>query len=112
MRNFKSDLEKVIEATGLDNIIKFPFNETETLRNISIDALDLSVRSSNGLRRKGVNTVGGIIDNWELFSTWRGLGVTSVKEIKNSFYQFYYSTLSKNEIDNFWKRFVEMNYLQ
>ena len=110
MSNFKNDLEKIIEATGITNISKFPFNETESFRLISIDVLELNARASNGLYRQNIKTLGNLIDNWERIPSLRGLGATSVKEIKRNFYEYYYSTLSAKEVKRFWNRFVEMNY--
>ena len=109
MRNFKEDLQRVMEETGLKTITKFPFNENETLRTTGIDVLELTTRSSNGLLRKSVATIGGIIDNWNEISKWRGLGASSIKEIKSHFYEYYYSTLSDNEIEKFWITFVTEN---
>ena len=109
MRNFKDDLEKILKTTKINEIKSFPFGETDSLRATSIDALELSVRSSNGLRRKGVTTIGGIIDNWNNIKNWRGLGITSINEIKSSFYEYYYSTLSSDDVSRFWTRFIEAN---
>lgn len=109
MNNFKTDLEKVLNAIGANEIMKFPFNETESLRSASIDSLTLGVRATNGLRRKGVNTIGGLIDNWEDIRSWRGLGTASINEIKSNFYEYYYSTLSDEAITKFWIRFIEVN---
>lgn len=109
MDNFKRDLKKVLEAIGAETVMKFPFRETESLRDTNIDVLNLGARSSNGLRRRGINNLGGVIDNWMEFSKWHGLGPSSIKEIKSSFYEYYYSTLSEEKLDAFWREFIIEN---
>lgn len=109
MDNFKRDLTKVLEVIGAEEIMSFPFNETETLRRTSIDALGIGTRASNGLRRRGVNTIGEVLDNWSEISKWHGLGTGSIKEIKSGFYEYYYSTLTEDQMDSFWRRFIIAN---
>lgn len=110
MENFRKDLGQIFEAVGVAETLHFPFNESESLRATSIDVLDLNVRSTNGLRRKGINTIGSLIDNWGDLKTLRGLGITSVNSIKVNFYEYYYSTLSDEAITKFWSRFLKLNY--
>ena len=61
--------------------------EPEGPETISIDEMDLSVRSNNCLRRAGINTIGDLIKKTEEdMMKVRNLGRKSLDEIKNKLY--------------------------
>lgn len=73
---------------------------------ISIDEMNLSVRSTNGLKRAGALTLGKLLalleqDNGIL--SVRNLGQKSAKEIKRQFFDECYIRLTAHEKTEYWK---------
>ena len=80
------------------------------MAEISIEEMNLSVRSSNGLRRAGAHTFGGL---WALqeeekgLRSVRNLGVKSETEIRRSFLAACYTQLSPAEKARFWQQILQ-----
>ncbi len=94
-----------------DNVhIKIPV--TKSVCEMSISELELSVRSSNGLMRAGLDTVGKVIDvamSENGLDDVRNLGKKSISEIKTALFLVGYSKLSSREKVEFWEYAVESN---
>ena len=94
-----------------DNVrIRIPV--TKAVCDMNISELELSVRSSNGLMRAGLDTVGKVID--EAMSEngiegVRNLGKKSISEIKTALFLVGYTKLSSREKVEFWEYAVENN---
>ncbi len=79
------------------------------MRNIPIDEMALTVRSSNGLMRAGASTFGKL---WELMNqenglrSVRNLGMKSESEIIRSFFAACYLQLSLSEQAVFWQKLI------
>ena len=74
----------------------FPMYMTQSMRNRSIDDLELSVRSYNCLKRAGYNSVGELADaisSGMPLKKIRNLGSTSAMEIMSSLFMFQYNSL-------------------
>lgn len=80
------------------------------MKDVSIDELCLSVRSSNGLRRAGADTLGSVIQIMEReggLRSVRNLGAKSETEICRCFINYCYSLLSKGEKGQFWQMVLD-----
>lgn len=81
----------------------------------SIDELSLSVRSSNGLMRAGMNTLGklaaGLMQEGGL-SKIRNLGVKSEKEIRVAFIEECYRRMLPYEKAEYWQSFLDVRTAQ
>ena len=84
----------------------------QRMRDIPIEEMALSVRSSNGLMRAGAATFGKL---WELLNrenglrSVRNLGQKSEDEINHCFFTACYSLLTPREQAIFWQRVIDMN---
>lgn len=87
---------------------------TPRMANWSIDELTLSVRSSNGLLRAGMNTFGklasGLNQEGGLFRI-RNLGVKSEREIRTTFVEECYSRMNPYEKAEYWQHFLDARSL-
>ncbi len=85
------------------------------MAEISIEEMNLSVRSSNGLRRAGAHTFGGL---WALLEEEKGLrsvrnlGVKSETEIRRSFLAACYTQLSPAEKARFWQQLLQSREME
>ena len=80
------------------------------MKNVSIDELCLSVRSSNGLRRAGADTLGSVMQIMERedgLRSVRNLGAKSEAEVRSCFINYCYSLLSKGEKGRFWQMVLD-----
>ena len=77
--------------------LRFPIYITETLRTTELEALDLSVRSSNSLHRAGYRTIGELVESIQSMDDLkkiRNCGAKSVNEIMEKLFCYQYSQLS------------------
>lgn len=92
--------------------LRFNIYMTEKLSSTDIDVLDLSVRSSNCLKRAGIMTIGELCEkihtSTELKSI-RNCGSTSVTEIMDKLFGYHFSQLPENRQEQYIKEVVEMN---
>ena len=80
------------------------------LANLSIDEMNLTVRSSNGLKRANIHTLGTLkeilaIENGLL--NIRNIGQKSIKEIKQLFFEECYSPLYPYEKAQYWQEILD-----
>lgn len=74
--------------------------------DISIDVLNLSVRADNALKRASIKTTTDIISRWNDLNKIRGLGVGTVREIKNSVLNYYYENMTDAQRETMWQKIV------
>ncbi|MDO4757545.1 MAG: DNA-directed RNA polymerase subunit alpha C-terminal domain-containing protein [Parabacteroides sp.] len=83
---------------------------TERMSNWGIEELNLSVRSSNGLMRAGMNTFGKLVTGMSqeggLFKI-RNLGIKSEKEIRTAFIEECYSRMDAYEKAEYWQCYLD-----
>ena len=91
-----NDLEGVELKRKARGKFRFPMYMTQSMRNKSIDDLELSVRSYNCLKRAGYNTVGELseaISSGRPLRKIRNLGATSAMEIMSCLFLLQYNLL-------------------
>lgn len=110
-RDFFEDLGYILSQVDVKNRNKMglPINYKNEFCKIDIAYLDLTVRSSNVLRRNHINTMGDIMDHFKDLAKYRNCGKASVQEIKEKFLQFWYERLSENQVQLFWEDFIKAN---
>lgn len=92
--------------------LKFPIYINETLRTTELDALELSVRSSNCLHRAGYTTIGELvesIDSCEDLKKIRNCGTKSIDEIMSHLFCYQYSQLNPKQKLNYIYKVLEYN---
>lgn len=92
--------------------LHFRIPMTQHMWNLSVDELNLSVRSRNGLMRAGTDTIGKVselIMNEDGLSKVRNLGRKSVAEIKTALLIEGYNQLDHAARLAFWQDFVASN---
>ena len=109
-RIFKEDLTAVLEGMQIKRKhLDFPIITTNSMRAEDIEAIPLSVRAKNVLRRSNVNTMQNLMDNFDNIHKFRSCGDSTVKEIKGNFLQWWYENLEDWQVKSFWKDFVDVN---
>ena len=87
--NFSEDLTLVLGSINLiSNRLEFPLTFDKEFKEKSIDELLLKTRASNVLKRKGVFTVGKVLDNFD---------------------QLWYESVDSNTRIKFWEEFIDIN---
>ena len=92
--------------------LKFRVYITEQFYKTDIDELQLSVRSTNCLKRSKIYTVGQLCDSIngsEDLKHIRNCGKTSVAEIMDSLFAYQYAVLSPEKRANYLQTVIEMN---
>lgn len=100
----------VLAPYGGDIKVQIPISKK--LCEQQIDELTLSVRSTNGLKRSGADTVGSLIDlimTEKGLSVIRNLGKKSISEIKTTLLVKAYDELNDRERLAFWCDFASRN---
>ena len=102
-------MKTISKLFGVGARIELPFSET--VCNSSIESLNLSVRSYNGLKRTGLSTVGNVVDyiQEDKLLNIRNLGKNSRAEINVRIYEFGYSCLSERAKKEFVEKLFELN---
>ena len=88
-------------------IVKFAIRETT--ENESIDVLELSNRSANGLKRAGITKIGEVIDKWDDIPKLHGMGVTSIKDIGDKIMNLVIKEMTDEQLLNFWYLLINNN---
>ena len=87
-----------------------PLPYKNRMKDLSIDEMNLSVRSSNALMRANARTferVKEIMQTENGFKMIRNLGIKSEKEITRNFFCVCYANLSQGEQAAFWQKIIE-----
>lgn len=91
---------------------RFPVYIKDSYKDLDIEALDLSVRSYNCLKRAGFGTVydlmNGITGRLDL-KRIRNCGDNSSREIMEALFLFQYANLKPEQRDWYMNRIVQMN---
>ena len=114
-----NDLCAAAEKFGLipvlsmfENGLHFRIPMTQALWDTTIDELNLTVRSRNGLMRAGTDTIGKVAElimNDDGLNKVRNLGRKSVAEIKTALLAEGYRQLDSKARLVFWQDFIEGN---
>ena len=98
---------QLLRSLGLDEV-QVPYSER--FAKLSIDEMNLTVRSSNGLKRAGILTFGRLFKQLQIENglfNLRNIGQKSVKEIKQVFFGECYSRLFPYEIAQYWQNVLD-----
>lgn len=102
----------IFTLSPFGNNIKINIPLSRAFCDKSVDELDLTVRSLNGLKRCGAMTVRELTDiimSDGGISKVRNLGKKSISEIKTKLLNLAYNDLNDKERLEFWHKFVELN---
>jgi hypothetical protein len=80
------------------------------LEELAIDEMNLTVRSSNGLKRANIHTFGQLCDRMQTENgliNIRNIGQKSLKEIKQMFFEECYSRLLPYEKAKYWQEVID-----
>ncbi len=91
---------------------RFRMLMTQPMIDTSLEALELSVRAYNSLRRAGFETVGDVVEavsSGADLQNIRNCGKTSVREIMEHLFLFQYNSLPLNKQYDYLKEVVRMN---
>ena len=86
---------------------------SDRLSELSIDEMNLTVRSSNGLKRANIHTFGKLKERLEMENgliNIRNIGQKSLKEIKQLFFEECYAKLLPYEKASYWQTVVDDIY--
>ena len=87
-----------------------PLPYKNRMRDLSIEEMNLSVRSSNALMRANARTFERVMEIMQMedgFKKIRNLGIKSEKEIVRNFFSACYANLSQGEQAAFWQRTLD-----
>ncbi len=85
------------------------------MRDLSIEEMNLSVRSSNALMRANARTFERVMEIMHMedgFKKIRNLGIKSEKEIIRNFFYACYANLSQGEQVAFWQKVIDKVHLE
>ncbi len=107
--NKKGVIETLYEFFGKSFIFTLPINQQ--IGKISIEDMDLSVRSYNALKRSGISTVNDLVDCISAgeLSRVRNLGKKSINEVKTKLLKLAHENSSENEKLIFCQSMIDKN---
>lgn len=92
--------------------LRFSVYMSERFMNTSLEALELSERSHNCLKRAGFFTIGDVINNidrQEDLLKYRNLGAKSAKEIMHKIFKYHYEHLPENKLAAYRLKVAKLN---
>ena len=104
----KSGVLATLHQLGIHNAL-VPY--TTRLGTISIDEMNLTVRSSNGLKRANIHTFSALKEVLAIESgllNIRNIGQKSIKEIKQLFFEECYARLHPYEKAQYWQELLDI----
>ena len=109
-RDFSEDLMTVLMVSEkVPSNMQFPVLLDKESEEEDIAQFIDSQRANNALHRSSIFTAKQLMNAFDKLDNIRNLGSKSVKEVKNSFMNWYYSSLDDNKVKEFWSDFVTMN---
>lgn len=103
----KSGILSTLDQLGVHNVL-VPYSSR--LADLSIDEMNLTVRSSNGLKRANIHTFGTLKDILAIENgllNIRNIGQKSIKEIKQLFFEECYTRLLPYEKAHYWQNVID-----
>ena len=103
----KAGVLTTLQQLGVHNAL-VPYSSR--LAGLSIDEINLTVRSSNGLKRANVHTFGSLKEILEIENgllNIRNIGQKSIKEIKRLFFEECYVRLLPYEKAHYWQEILD-----
>lgn len=110
---FQEALQALIDRGDLNlegrHRISYPMTIPTLFEAESIDIVTQDVRSLNAMRRADIHTVGDLIQRWDTLNKLRNVGTKTLKNIRNSFMNAYYCSLSVDDRAKFLGKIIQMN---
>lgn len=106
----KADRFGVLETLRQLHIHEAIVPYSNCLADLGIDEMNLTVRSSNGLKRANIHTFGQLKERMETESgliNIRNIGQKSIKEIKQMFFEECYTKLLPYERAQYWQEVLD-----
>ena len=103
------NLNTVLKEVSRNGVVRFPILETQSIRSISVENLNLDTRSSNALQRNYIRTIGELLDKANELYKIRGLGTKSKSNILYSLCAFQYNQLNAERKKEYLYKIIEMN---
>lgn len=105
MADFRQDLVYMLEKYPCNNI-KFRLRLKDDDLDIPIEELDtlLTQRAFNRLKNFHLDTIGKVIDKWNVLGNFDKVGKTSVVDIKTAVISYFYNKYTEEQIKDFWLR--------
>ena len=103
----KIGILEMLRKIGIHEVI-VPYSTR--LAELSIDEMNLTVRSSNGLKRANIHNFGQLKERLEIENgliNIRNIGQKSIKEIKQLFFEECYQRLSPYEKAYYWQEVLD-----
>ena len=91
---------------------KFRMHMTQTMSDTPIEALELSVRAYNSLKRVGYDSIGDVVEaisSGKELNRIRNCGAKSQREIMEHLFLFQYNSLSSKKQDDYPIEVVQLN---
>ena len=104
----KAGVLTVLQKLGVHDAL-VPYSTR--LADLSIDEMNLTVRSSNGLKRANIHSFSSlkeVLGQEDGLSRIRNIGVKSVKEIKQFFFDECYARLLAYEKAQYWQEVLDI----
>lgn len=113
LSKFREDLELVISAaTKGDTNLKLPFIINDETGVTDIEALGLSPRAYNSLKRNKVTTVFEVANIFSNLDALRNVGGVSKREIRQKTADYLYEAMTVADRKAFWKEFLTLNNIK
>lgn len=112
IREILSQIEELEVRQVRGATFRFPIYMTESLSQTDIDALELSVRSSNCLKRAGIHTIGELcsfVRSTEDLKPIKNCGHTSIAEIMDHLFAYQYVVLKPERRKKFLADVIKRN---
>ena len=107
----KTGILETLKKLGIHEAI-VPYSPR--LAELGIDEMNLTVRSSNGLKRANIHSLGQLKDRLEIENgliNIRNIGQKSLKEIKQLFFEECYQRLLSYEKAQYWQEVLDKHKL-
>ena len=107
----QADRDGVLAVLSRLGIREIPVPYRNRLAELSIDEMNLTARSSNGLKRSAIHTFGALreilaVENG--LQNIRNIGLKSVREIKQQFFTECYNRLHPYEKAGYWQEVIDI----
>ena len=118
MRSDYSRIKRIFEERliGVNRVkgksMRFNIYMSEKLNNTDIEALELSVRSYNCLKRAGIMTIGDLctkIHSSSELKMIRNCGSTSVTEIMDKLFYYHFMQIPEKRLEQYIEEVVKLN---
>ena len=106
----QADKIGILETLRKQGILEAIVPYSNRLAELGIDEMNLTVRSSNGLKRANIHTFSQLYDRMQAENgliSIRNIGQKSLKEIKQSFFVECYTRLLPYEKAHYWQEILD-----